>query len=1112
MNQNQPNLSTNKKPMQMTTPLLKTKTKITAKLIIGMVIAVAVAVGIGAVIFFGVLPPSELPESKSKTFNFITDNDEEFKEVKDFLDRTMTAATISYAGTDDFIIFNRQKGISLSTQKFASLANFDYNPPFGTRDPIEFSSDYKKCQDLKKTINSMTNINLLDYVNYDLGVLETQYFKNSKDGYAYIPSGLYMREITLGSLKLSDLHNKIFKKTNGYSPNLVEYFKTSNLPRFSINTNQLATRLSAKSVDVGLCAREALRWVVDKPLIMILYTSDTVAYPLPTAYGKTKIHAYFYDKEIGQLPVWVDYQGGGYNGDRDPEIDFGGAVDMRFLQGKAVSKTFSASEFVDENGKQFKNIKELKLKIKTKADVLRGDVVTVYASNNGGEYWYPVKDVIGQINENGGNEKMTEFSFNFFENIGSELKLAFVFKNQKQLSTEDKIYGSQIYPFKSKNSIGKGDGPKFGAMNIDALKTLFIPKYQEFVITDNYKENVNRKVTSKYEIQGQSFSSAVLTYPVKGDYANLTEGYSIGFQDSFKIRANFEGYDQLLWEGEWVKLSGATDRRVWGVVILPDDGTNMAFPLGIKSVEMTIKGDKEETPSQGCGENTPCPAGQTCQNNKCVETSPLNPNTPPDISGPESKDSENLSDLVNSWEDKRKVNPKNNINLAPFKTVLENIPNLIDALKTPLPFFEIDAKHEYRGADRVIVKWKTEDEGIKKAVETEKQNKTEPFELKSLKFKYAQVLNEKKEKAKEGEKVQEIPLNLEEKVYYNPKDDEYYAVLKGLKGGEYYEKTDKDYINGSAAYVFSVTYLEGDKETRSTAVLPFTTLNRLQTILYLYHRIFGEEKNLDITSNMNPKECKGARCDGAIFWYNSGLTFEGIKYAIMHDPLKREFISRFDRTVSEKGSLWGVERLFSTIHDRIYPEDLAKVADLEGMNYWRGQIDSKKISWDGVISYFFLSPEYNKNLIVSQGLEKTLASFSYLTTLGRPGVEKDLEWLKQQYGANSKEMRREILGDFIETKNKQTGEVAKNFQFKKEPKVRIEKIDKEVGRDQALGYLYLGVLSRPIDPDGLKFYKEKMEKEGLTFEQVAQALFESKEFKKFGEPAFAKEAMGEELE
>ncbi|MEW6407338.1 MAG: hypothetical protein AB1465_01475 [Patescibacteria group bacterium] len=1106
------NLSTNKKPMYETSPL-KTKTKITVKLIIGMVIGVAVAVGIGAVIFFAELPSlaKKLTESKPVALIFKTADDEVFKKAKDFLEKKETPG---YADTDIFIEFNKDRGISLSTEKFAYLANKDRMPDFGAKNIPNLSSDeYNKCQKIKEKISELPlNEN---YLNYDVGITEEDSFK---DNYAYIPSGAYMRPITLGTTNLLNLHNEIFKKNENYSPDLAAYFKTHEVPYFYINIENLAKAKqfsSLSSSDINLCAPEALRWKITEKPLMILYSSGTKAYPLPTAYGKTKISAYFYDKKIGELSVWVDYKG------ETPEIDFGGAVDMRFLRGKAVSKTFSASEFVDNNNNSLENIKELNLKIKTKADFLRGDVVDIYASNDGGKRWYSAKNnEKAEINEENG-EKEKEFNFDFSGNTGSDLKLAFVFTNQKQLSTEERTLtnNEQIYPFKSVNKIGKGDEPKipsYGEMNIDSLKTLFILKGQHVSISDKCGEGVDRKLTSKYEIQGAE--KGVLKYPAQGDFAYLTDSNSTTLNKNTVI-ADYEGYDQLRWECKWdeeisaigFKLSQEkSDARVLGVVVLPDDGTTTSFPLGISQVEMKVKGEKEKEEETLQQKSSP-PAPTSAL--------PLNPNTSPDISGPDlsgikpEDPKAKWSDIINWWEDTRKVNPKNNINLTPFKTVLENNPNLIDTLKTLLPLFEIkDVKYEYRGADRIIVKWKTEDAGIKTAVDAEKQDRTEPFELKSLKFKYAQMLNEKKEKAKEGEEIKELPLNLEEKVYYSPKDDLYYTVLESLKGGEYYEKTDKDYVNGSASYVFKVDYLEGDKITRTTSTLPFTTLNRLQTILYLYYRIFGEEENLDFTGNMNPKECKGARCDGATFWYDSGLTFEGIKYAVMHDPLRQEFISRFERTVSEKGSLLGVERLFSTIHDRIYPEDLAKAADQEGLNFWREQIDTKKISWEGAISYFFLSSEYNKNLIVSQGLEKTLASFSYLTTLGRPGVEKDLEWLKQQYGTNSKEMRREILGDFVETENKQTREVTKTFQFKKEPKERIEKIDKEVGRDQALGYLYLGVLGRPIDPDGLKFYKEKMEKEGLTFEQTAQMLFESKEFKKFGEPAFAKEAMGKKLE
>jgi hypothetical protein len=335
-------------------------------------------------------------------------------------------------------------------------------------------------------------------------------------------------------------------------------------------------------------------------------------------------------------------------------------------------------------------------------------------------------------------------------------------------------------------------------------------------------------------------------------------------------------------------------------------------------------------------------------------------------------------------------------------------------------------------------------------------------------------------KAFYGEKT-DLSDQKEVKVYKDH-DGKNYFVLRGLRGGEFDDKNDEGYLKGRFPY-----YFKFESEGKSSPVHSFMTLNRPQTIAYLYNLIYAER--IDFLSFEELKDYRGDRKDGIDFYDRpkdqEPLTIQGVKYSLIN---AKEFISRLKVTAEVTGNEEQAKRLYQIIHDRIYDDNLEKHFDQAGVDFWVAQMEkieeAKRIDLLGVIFGMMTSPEFFNTMVEQTGGDKSKAQaeLAYLIVLQRGGDEPGVNYLKTNFKKN-KEMREYLLKVDPEEYDKTLEEIEK---------------DESLGRKAAIAKLYETIYGRPADVAGVDFWDKFVDTETekpATIQKLKEIFLASDEFK-----------------
>ncbi len=299
-----------------------------------------------------------------------------------------------------------------------------------------------------------------------------------------------------------------------------------------------------------------------------------------------------------------------------------------------------------------------------------------------------------------------------------------------------------------------------------------------------------------------------------------------------------------------------------------------------------------------------------------------------------------------------------------------------------------------------------------------------------------------------------------------------YVVLTGLNGGENDGYNEEGYENGRGMYNFNV---ESD-DSAEASTTQFKTLNRKQAILYYYSLIFGD--SFDIEQEYSDEEYSGFRDGGPAFFYNPGselpMTLSGVKFTLLNDRKFEEFDSRLDATFGQEGINYAMKVLYNAVHDRIYPDDLLKIADDEGLDFWKEQVersDNNRMDLSGVKFYISTSEEYiSQEIAEASDPNIAQAEIAYQIVLKRGGDRAGVDSLVANF-TDPKDMRRELVlsGEFTN---------------------RINEIEVSKGKFAAVEELYETILARGADVEGVQWKTDS----GMPIEQIRDELLNSEEF------------------
>lgn len=381
---------------------------------------------------------------------------------------------------------------------------------------------------------------------------------------------------------------------------------------------------------------------------------------------------------------------------------------------------------------------------------------------------------------------------------------------------------------------------------------------------------------------------------------------------------------------------------------------------------------------------------------------------------------------------------------------------------TPPPEESLDIHPSiwYRGAHRVVLKWNFIS-GVSNNLDPGKVN-----------FKYG----ESKDSIDKGAKV-----------YKDKKDGKYYVVLRQLKGGQWSDKNDEGFQNGRFPYYYQVS--AADKKTE---VKMFRTLNRMQTIGYLYTLVHNRdylkdqsEENLKKwetpDSEFAGKKVKDLEKGGPGFFYKpkdkEPLTLPGIKFTMVNDRLMQEFDKRLLGIEKDQGIKKAVSELYRVIHDRIYDDDLGKFYDQKGLEYWISRTDPKVVGKDaidifGVKFALSVSKEYQEKLFFDIGMAEAKPELAYQIVLKRGADQKGAKYLAAHF-TFAKEMRKHLAES-------------------KEYEDRLKEIEKKFGRKAAISEMYETLYARAPDIKGVEYW----DKTGLPLDILKQKFLTSEEFTK----------------
>lgn len=354
----------------------------------------------------------------------------------------------------------------------------------------------------------------------------------------------------------------------------------------------------------------------------------------------------------------------------------------------------------------------------------------------------------------------------------------------------------------------------------------------------------------------------------------------------------------------------------------------------------------------------------------------------------------------------------------------------------------------YRGHDRAIVMALPRDENSKKEIKA-------AFNAKTLALKYG---------------IDKDNLNEDSQVRYDSRTDQYYVVLKKLKGGEKQGYDKNGYNDGRMKYYYR--FMIGDKgvyvdKDNTTTMAGFETLNRMQTIAYYYNWIFDKEYNLGQDYDWNKEQNGGLK-----FWYDTDLSLPGIRFAMIND---RKF-KVFDDTLGKKKiNMNLVTWLYKKILDRIYDDDLYKFAG-DGADFWLKQmteiVEKDRLDKTGVKFGISVSDEYREQLAQSVASAKEAqAEFAYIVVLKRAGDKDGVKYLMDTFNTQL-EMRENLFNS-------------------QEYNQRLEDIEKTSGKKGAIAELYETVYVRPSDKAGVDYWDQS----GKSIMEIKAEFLGSDEFR-----------------
>lgn len=277
-------------------------------------------------------------------------------------------------------------------------------------------------------------------------------------------------------------------------------------------------------------------------------------------------------------------------------------------------------------------------------------------------------------------------------------------------------------------------------------------------------------------------------------------------------------------------------------------------------------------------------------------------------------------------------------------------------------------------------------------------------------------------------------LNKKAIVYYDQKAKKFYAILWNLKEGN--------------SYYFKLTTSNAFSDVQK-----FNAPTRFQNILYLYNTILGAD--LDLSKYVQAD--KTVRGGGPYYYWQSTLSYNEIKLSLLFDTQYREFDKRLAKSAVKQGTKKQIERLYRVIYDKIYPNNLAKIADEKLVNSYLKKVnrkDSKKITLTGV-KFSLAKKFFEKNVLKSYEKNKRPAASAYFLVLHRQDA-MGIEYLAKKYGKNNKAMRRELIE-------------GKEFMSK------LNMIEQKYGQEVAIEEIYEAFNAKPITAEKLaKFAAEKL--------------------------------------
>ncbi|MFA6296041.1 MAG: EB domain-containing protein [Patescibacteria group bacterium] len=308
-------------------------------------------------------------------------------------------------------------------------------------------------------------------------------------------------------------------------------------------------------------------------------------------------------------------------------------------------------------------------------------------------------------------------------------------------------------------------------------------------------------------------------------------------------------------------------------------------------------------------------------------------------------------------------------------------------------------------------------------------------------------------------------------THYDKTKDLYYVVLENLQGGQLSDKNDAGFVNGRKPYYFQVSF--GDKSSNSSE---FKTLNRFQTILYYYNLVLGDTFELEKYEQPD----NSLRAGGPSFFYKpegqEPLSLKGVQFTLLNDRKFGEFDKRIQATEKKIGNKKTIEMLYRKIHDRIYADNLDKISDPNGVDYWLKQVerdDDNKIDIVGAKFAISVSPESVGNISAMPADEqkKAQANLAYEIVLKRGGDQTGIASLTKL--SNAKEMRQKLATS-------------------KEYNDRLASIEKSSGRKAAIVELYETLYARAADVGGVNYW-DSTEK---SIQEIKKEFLNSADFSK----------------